>query len=138
MTVAANTRLNPRKYGRLLARTLPKAIETEDENDRMLEVVNEIMAKGEDQVTPEEDALLELLFTLIEKFEDEHYQLNASTPHSILRELMEARGVGSSTGQTPDQQNAGKEAGRVLQGVSRVVHLSGRRRVALASRPYCD
>lgn len=96
MTVAANTQLNPHKYGRLLARTLPKAIDTEEENDRMLEVVNEIMAKGEDHVTPEEEALLELLFTLIEKFEDEHYQLNASTPHGILRELMEARGVKQS------------------------------------------
>jgi HTH-type transcriptional regulator / antitoxin HigA len=30
---------------------------------------------------------------LIEKYEDEHYQLNAATPLGILRELMEARNV---------------------------------------------
>jgi HTH-type transcriptional regulator/antitoxin HigA len=30
---------------------------------------------------------------LIEDFEDQHYQLNASTPQGILRGLMEARGI---------------------------------------------
>jgi len=33
------------------------------------------------------------LVTLIEKFEDEHYQLNAATPQSILLRLMEAQGI---------------------------------------------
>ena len=40
------------------------------------------------------DWLLDLLVRLIEDFEDRHYQLNASTPAGILRELMEARGLG--------------------------------------------
>ena len=31
--------------------------------------------------------------TLVEDFEEKHYQLNASTPQGILRELMEARAV---------------------------------------------
>lgn len=43
--------------------------------------------------TPEEDAVLELLVSLIEKFEDEHYQLQGSTPQSILLHLMEARNL---------------------------------------------
>ena len=60
----------------------------------MLSVVNRLMAKGEGNLAPEEEVLLELLFTLIEKFEEEHYQLeknSSSTPVSILKELMAAR-----------------------------------------------
>jgi HTH-type transcriptional regulator/antitoxin HigA len=93
MTVLAENRLDERKYGRLLARTLPKAIETQAEYEHMLEEVNRLMSKGEDRLTPEEDALLELLFTLIEKYEAGRFELNASTPRGILLELMEARGV---------------------------------------------
>jgi HTH-type transcriptional regulator / antitoxin HigA len=96
VTAIANRSMNPQKYGRLLAKTLPQAITTEAENDRMLAIVNKLMSKGEDNLSPEEGALLDLLFALIEKFEDEHYKLNASTPHGILRELMQARGVKQS------------------------------------------
>jgi HTH-type transcriptional regulator/antitoxin HigA len=35
--------------------------------------------------------LLDLLVVLVEKFEDQHYQLGGSTPQSILLHLMEAR-----------------------------------------------
>lgn len=36
MTATAQVRVDPKKYGRLLSRTLPMVIETEDENERML------------------------------------------------------------------------------------------------------
>jgi HTH-type transcriptional regulator/antitoxin HigA len=36
---------------------------------------------------------LELLVKLIEDFEDKHYQINVSTPHSRLLHLMDARSV---------------------------------------------
>ena len=68
-----------------------KPVQTEEENERALEVVEKLMAVK--NRTLEQNTLLELLVTLIEKFEDEHYQLNASTPHSILQHLMEARGL---------------------------------------------
>jgi HTH-type transcriptional regulator/antitoxin HigA len=93
MTAVVENRLDERKYGRLLARALPKAVETQAEYAHMLEEVNRLMSKGEDRLTPEEDALLELLFTLIEKYEGGRFELNASTPRGILVELMEARGV---------------------------------------------
>ena len=92
MTVAEN-QLNPRKYGRLLARTLPRTIATENEYEDMLGEVNRLMSKVEDALTPEEDALLDLLFTVIEKYEAGRFELNASTPRGILVELMEARHV---------------------------------------------
>ncbi len=92
MTVAEN-QLNERKYGRLLAQTLPRAIETEKEYEHMLGEVNRLMSKREDALTPEENALLELLFTLVEKHEAGRFELNASTPRGILVELMEARQI---------------------------------------------
>ena len=42
-------------------------------------------------LTPEENTLLELLVTLIEDFENQHYQLNASTPRSRILHLLEAQ-----------------------------------------------
>ncbi|HLG13279.1 MAG TPA: transcriptional regulator [Blastocatellia bacterium] len=91
MTVAAN--IDPRKYGRLLARTLPVVIETEADNERMLAEADRLMDK--DKLSPEESKLFDLMVRLIEDFEERHYQINASTPHGILRELMAARGVTS-------------------------------------------
>lgn len=78
-------------YAAILAEYQPKVITTEEENERALEVVEKLMMVK--NRTPEQSALLKLLVILIEKFEDEHYQLNAATPQSILLHLMEARGV---------------------------------------------
>ena len=89
MTVKVN--INPKRYAGLLAETLPGRITTEQENDRCLAIVAEMMDK--EKRSPEEDKLMDLLITLIEEFEDRHYQLNASTPLSILQTLMENRGV---------------------------------------------
>lgn len=45
--------------------------------------------------TPEEEILLELLVTLIEKFEETHYPIPEGTPHSMLMHLMDARDITS-------------------------------------------
>lgn len=81
-------------YASLLVEFQPKVITTEEENERTLRIVEKLMSVK--NRTPEQNALLELLVILIEKFEDEHYQLNASTPHSILLHLMEARDLKQS------------------------------------------
>jgi HTH-type transcriptional regulator / antitoxin HigA len=92
--VAANhPAFDRRKYGRLLARTLPAVIETEEQNERMLREVERLMDKGRDGLSPEEKALFKLMTTLIEDFEEQRYQLNAATPVTILKELMAARGL---------------------------------------------
>jgi len=75
-------------YANLLAQYQPKVIETEEENEAAIALAEELEHRDR---TPEEDALLKLLITLIEKFEDEHYQLGGSTPQSVLLHLMEAR-----------------------------------------------
>lgn len=80
--------INKEVYADLLVKYQPKVIETESENEAVLALAEELEHRDR---TPEEDAFLDLLVTLIEKFEDEHYQLNASTPQSILLHLLEAR-----------------------------------------------
>ncbi len=83
--------IDRKAYASLLVEFQPKVIATEEENDEALLVVERLMNCSER--TPEQDALLDLLVTLIEKFEDEHYQLDGSTPQSMLQHLMDARGI---------------------------------------------
>ena len=80
--------INRESYAKLLAQYQPKIIETESENEAAIALAEELEHRAR---TPEEDALLDLLVTLIEKFEDEHYHIGGSTPQSILLHLMEAR-----------------------------------------------
>ncbi len=84
--------INQQKYGKLLARVRPTVIRTEDQNDRMLALVEQFMAKG-DRLTPEEGELLRLLGKLIADFEAEFYHLGDAEPHEVLQELMDARGL---------------------------------------------
>ncbi|MEA2172734.1 MAG: HTH-type transcriptional regulator / antitoxin HigA [Blastocatellia bacterium] len=88
----AASKISPQRYGKLLAKILPVRIKTEEENDRMLLEVRKLMDKGE-QRTPEEDALLDLIAHLVQEFERNFYHLGEATPHEVLRELMNARGL---------------------------------------------
>lgn len=92
MTVTRR-KLNTAKYGQLLLEALPRPIETEEENERALAIVNELMSKGEDKLTPEEQALLKLLVRLIEDFEEKAYPIPEAPGWRVLRTLMENRGV---------------------------------------------
>jgi HTH-type transcriptional regulator / antitoxin HigA len=87
---AIQERVNPRAYSRLLAKVRPAVIKTEEENERMLAVVEQLMAKGEN-LKPEEGELLELLGQLIADFEEAYYQPAEAALHEVLRELMSAR-----------------------------------------------
>lgn len=87
MTLTFNSEL----YSQLLSQHQPRIIKTEQENEKFLETVEALLSRSD--LTPEEDALLELLVKLIEDFEDKHYQLNVSTPRSRLLHLMEARSL---------------------------------------------
>ena len=83
--------INPSDYAQLLAKYQPKVIETEVENDRAIELAQELEHKA--NRSNEEDAILELLVTLIEKFEDENYPIPEGTPHSMLLHLMESSNI---------------------------------------------
>jgi len=61
------------------------------EYDRAIEQIEKLLKKG-DRISAEEEHLLDLLSTLVEKYEDEHYPIEPAAPHEILQHLMEARG----------------------------------------------
>ena len=85
--ITISTNVNSQKYGKLLSDTLPSVIKTEEENDRAISIVENLLAKGED-LSPEESVLLELLGKLIADFEENFYQPRDASPHEVLTELM--------------------------------------------------
>jgi HTH-type transcriptional regulator / antitoxin HigA len=85
-------RIDPTRYRRLLSQTMPVIIETEEENERMLKVIEKLMDKGE-EVSPEEEKLLKLLTRLVEDFEERYYHPRDASPLEVLRHLMESREV---------------------------------------------
>lgn len=87
--------IDPIRYRRLLSRTMPVMIETEEENTRMLAGIERLMKKGEN-LSPEEEKLLKLLTRLVQDFEERMYKPRQATPLEVLRHLMEARGVKQS------------------------------------------
>ncbi len=85
--------LDAKRYGRLLTKALPAVIKSEDENNRMLAIIKALMAKGEENLTAEEDALLELLVDLVHDFEEKNCPLPSSPPHQMVAFLLEQRGL---------------------------------------------
>jgi len=84
--------IDPRVYGRLLNKTQPRIIRTEQDNERATAELQRLDMLGR-PLTPEEDELAELLTALITKFEDERYPISQSAPLDNLRALMEQRGL---------------------------------------------
>jgi HTH-type transcriptional regulator / antitoxin HigA len=80
------------EYVQLLTIVKPKVIETEAENEFYLAEVSKLMQLGED-LSPAQERLLRLLVSLIENFEDQHYQLTPATPLEILTELISEKGL---------------------------------------------
>lgn len=74
---------------------MPVVIESEEENERILTVVEKLMKKGEN-ISIEEEKLLKLLVRLIEDFEQRYYRPLEAEPLEVLHHLMEARGVKQS------------------------------------------
>ncbi len=88
-------KIDPTRYKRLLSRAMPVVIETEQENERTLAIVERLMDKGEN-LSPEEEKLLRLLVKLVQDFEERYYKPRQATPLQVLQHLMEMRGVKQS------------------------------------------
>src|SRR5262245_60253286 len=71
--------LDPKRYAVLLAKTLPRVLESEEQHARMLGDVERLMKKGDNR-TPEEDALLDLMVVLVENFEGKHDAIPKTDP----------------------------------------------------------
>lgn len=83
--------MDKKKYAKLLGKVQPHRIETEEENERYLAIVEDMIDKGAENFSPEEHSLFDLLVTLIEAFEEETYPMPELTPQERLRSLMEER-----------------------------------------------
>src|SRR5262245_53710465 len=83
---------NKRKYGELLAESIPTVIRAEQEYDRAIEQIEKLLKKV-DRISGEEEHLLDLLATPVEKYEDEHDPIEPAASYEILQHLMEARSM---------------------------------------------
>jgi hypothetical protein len=66
--------IDNKKYGRVLARLLPRIITTEEEHERLVAEVEKLMDKGERR-TAEQDAALDLMVRLIQDYDERNYPL---------------------------------------------------------------
>jgi HTH-type transcriptional regulator / antitoxin HigA len=83
--------LDPVAYGKLLAAELPQPIQNDREFDRMVARLEELdFAKR--KLTPEEEALREILAALIEVYDD-RFSLPEQPPYEMVKYLMEQRGL---------------------------------------------
>jgi HTH-type transcriptional regulator/antitoxin HigA len=78
-------------YGKLLAKALPRVIQSEQENDRYMETL--LALEQKDTLTPEQKDLADLLTLLIEDFEEKHYQLPKASPLEAISFLMDQHGL---------------------------------------------
>jgi HTH-type transcriptional regulator / antitoxin HigA len=87
--------LDPVKYGRLCAKTLPKVIANDEELDRMADCLEELGRSYPDPAAAPREvlALADLLTKLIDDYDDLHYPLPELEPHKMLAYLMEQRGL---------------------------------------------
>ncbi len=60
---------NPKIYGTLLADVLPGIIDSEKEYERLEIIFNDLISKGEDNLSPEQTRLFALLANLLEDYE---------------------------------------------------------------------
>ena len=86
--------MSPIKYGKLLAKALPKVIETREEFNRYITMMEELDKRAESgkTLTPEEETLLTLLERLVEDYED-RIELPSVPPHKVIALLMDKRGL---------------------------------------------
>lgn len=83
---------NRRNHLRLANGIVVRAIETEEEYDRMVAAVEHLMDKGEDHLSPEESALLETMAILVQAYDDRQFPLPSVAPNEMLAYLMETSG----------------------------------------------
>jgi HTH-type transcriptional regulator/antitoxin HigA len=87
--------VDPRKYTRLANRVVVKAIDTEAEYDRMVSAIERLMdkgGKGDDQLSPEESALLETMAILVQAYDDRYHALKSLPPGKMLAYVLQSSG----------------------------------------------
>jgi len=85
------TEIRDSVYAELLAKSLPRPIRSETERARFAETL--LALDDRDDLSPEEEALAEVLTLLIEDYEEKNYPLPQVPPNESLKALMEERGL---------------------------------------------
>jgi len=67
-------------------------IRTEEENERLIAELEKLDTSGR-PLSAEQERLAELLTSLIQQFEEQHYPIGRPTPLEALKALMEDRGM---------------------------------------------
>ena len=85
--------IDEKKYGRLLAKYLPAVIRSDDEHDRLAELLMKLALS--DQRTAEEERLIELLERLVDDYDERRMKgsLEVLEPLALLEHLMEEGGL---------------------------------------------
>ncbi len=85
--------VDQKKYGRLLAKHLPGVIRSDDEHDRLADLLMKLALS--DQRTAEEDRLIELLERLVDDYDERRTEdtLLELEPLELLNHLIEAGGL---------------------------------------------
>lgn len=77
-----------------LIREFPlKPIRSEKELDRATEIINRLVDRGFDNLTAGEDAYLDVLSDLTEKYETKHHPIEDVSESEMLTYLIESKGV---------------------------------------------
>src|SRR5258708_3029321 len=92
MGITATVDIDQKKYGKLLAKTLPKIIETDEEFNRMAALLEELTIP-ERELTPEEDVLASLIEKLVVDYDYQYCAIPDAKPHEMVKFLMEQRGL---------------------------------------------
>ncbi len=83
--------INLKVYGQLVAEVKPKVIETEDEYKQFLAVAERLTFQQNQ--TPEESALYDLVTMLVEAYEIQHYEIDRASPSEVLQHIIESSGI---------------------------------------------
>ncbi len=89
--MSTTTEIKDSVYAKLLAKSLPRPIRSEPERARFAETL--LALDDRDDLSPEEEALAEVLTLLIEDYEEKNYPLPQVSPNESLKALMAERGL---------------------------------------------
>jgi HTH-type transcriptional regulator/antitoxin HigA len=89
--MSTTTEIRDSIYAKLLAKSLPRPIRSEPEHARLTATL--LALDERDDLSPEEEALAEVLTLLIEDYEEKYHPLPRVSPNASLNALMEERGL---------------------------------------------
>ena len=129
-------RIDEKKYGRLLAKYLPRVIETDEEQDHLAEILLQLTIPAR-ELSPEEAKLAKLLGRLVEDYEIQTRlgEVKRFTPRETLQHLVED--LGPKQTDLIDVFGSPSIVSEVLQG-RRKINLTQARRLAIRFRLSVD